>query len=107
MWFSRKTAAFTAAAVFCVIFSLVMLHQYSESLPQISWRPYAAAPPNSWAIDLDRPACAESRDIVSEDLWAEARRKYQHLRDDKFTYVSVSTLILSLTNPPQLGHLDV
>ncbi|WAO91787.1 Glyco-transf-64 domain-containing protein [Fusarium falciforme] len=86
MWFSRKTTAFAAAAVFCVIFSLVMLHQYSESLPQITWRPYTA-PQNGWGIDLDTPVCAESRDIVSEDIWAESRRKYQHLRDDKFTLV--------------------
>ncbi|RSL70896.1 hypothetical protein CEP53_001729 [Fusarium sp. AF-6] len=88
MWFSRKTAAFTAAAVFCVIFSLVMLHQYSESLPQITWTPsYASPSQNGWGVDLDTPVCSEARNIVSEDIWAESRRKYQHLRNDKFTLV--------------------
>ncbi|KAM0421457.1 hypothetical protein ACHAPT_010811 [Fusarium lateritium] len=86
MWFSRKTTAFIAAGVFCVTFLMVMLHQHSESLPSISWRPYEPSQQNS-RIDLETPVCSESRDIVSEDLWEEARRKYQHLRDDKFTLV--------------------
>lgn len=69
-----------------------MLHQYSESLPQITWRPYTA-PQNGRGIELDTPVCAEAQSIVSEDIWLESRRKYQHLRDDKFTYVSVLLLI--------------
>ncbi|KAI8710447.1 Glyco-transf-64 domain-containing protein [Fusarium sp. LHS14.1] len=74
------------ATLFCMTSLLAILfRQYRESNHYMGWRLHQA--PHSSYVDLETPVCSKCRNLVSGDLWEKSRRRYAHLRDDKFTLV--------------------